>query len=215
MSETLPPRRRLPRGQREQMIIDEATRFFAEEGLDGQTRALADRLGVTQPLLYRYFSDKESLVQRVLSDLFDTPWQPDWSDLLTDRDLTIPHRLTVLYRRYSDQILTREWVRIFVYCGLRLETITTAYHAQIQQDLITPVLGEIRHHLGLPPLSASPATAAEQDSLVLLHQQILQLAISRHVFGQTLAQALPEVIAMAVESFWRTVQQTVQDRAHR
>jgi AcrR family transcriptional regulator len=49
------PRTRLPRDTREQLIVKEAVRFFAEFGFGGRTRELARRLGVTQPLLYRYF----------------------------------------------------------------------------------------------------------------------------------------------------------------
>ena len=63
-------RRRLPRKEREKLIVDEAVKFFAEVGFEGQTRALAQRLGVTQPLLYRYFPDKEALIDRVYREVF-------------------------------------------------------------------------------------------------------------------------------------------------
>jgi len=63
-------RRRLPRHERERLIVEEAVRFFAEVGFEGQTRALAQRLGVTQPLLYRYFPDKGALIERLALDPF-------------------------------------------------------------------------------------------------------------------------------------------------
>ncbi len=50
-SQNIQLRKRLPREERERLIVDEAVRFFAEVGFEGQTRALAERLGVTQPLL--------------------------------------------------------------------------------------------------------------------------------------------------------------------
>ena len=54
-----PKRRRLKREDRERMIVERAIEFFAEVGFAGQTRELAQRIGVTQPLLYRYFPTKE------------------------------------------------------------------------------------------------------------------------------------------------------------
>ncbi len=79
------PRRRLPRNEREKLIVEESIRFFAEVGFEGQTRALAARLGVTQPLLYRYFPDKDSLIDRVYTEVFLESWEESWSKLLADQ----------------------------------------------------------------------------------------------------------------------------------
>ena len=46
------------REARERQIVEGAVAYFAEVGLDGQTRELARRLGITQPLLFRYFPTK-------------------------------------------------------------------------------------------------------------------------------------------------------------
>ena len=74
--------RRLPKAsatqERERLIVEEAVRFFAEVGFDGQMRALAERLGVTQPLLYRYFADKEALIERVFDEVYMKRWRPEW-----------------------------------------------------------------------------------------------------------------------------------------
>ena len=56
------PRQRLSPPERERLIVDEAILFFAEVGLAGQTRELAQRLGVTQPLIYRYFPTKHDFI---------------------------------------------------------------------------------------------------------------------------------------------------------
>jgi len=53
--------RRLLPGEREKLIVGEAIRFFSEVGFSGQTRELSRRLGITQPLLYRYFPSKRAL----------------------------------------------------------------------------------------------------------------------------------------------------------
>ena len=63
-------RRRLSPTVREQQIVDEAIQFFAEVGFGGRTRELAKRIGITQPLLYRYFPTKEELIDRVFDEVF-------------------------------------------------------------------------------------------------------------------------------------------------
>ena len=58
-------RQRLSPSMRRQHLIEEAFAYFAEVGLGGSTRELAKRMGVTQPLLYRYFPTKEGLIESV------------------------------------------------------------------------------------------------------------------------------------------------------
>ncbi len=51
--------------ERERFIVDEAIRFFAEQGFGGQTRELAKRMGITHSAIYRHFPSKEALIERV------------------------------------------------------------------------------------------------------------------------------------------------------
>ncbi len=60
VSET--PRSRLPRAERELQVLDVATALFAERGFRDVTMdAVAAAVGVTKPLLYNYFGNKEQL----------------------------------------------------------------------------------------------------------------------------------------------------------
>ena len=54
--------RRLKSGERERQIHVEAAKLFAERGFDAGTSELAERLGIAQPLLYRYFRNKDDLI---------------------------------------------------------------------------------------------------------------------------------------------------------
>lgn len=61
-STTQPPRTRLPRKEREQQILDIAHTRFAEHGYGAVTMdEVAAAAGVTKPLLYAYFGNKERL----------------------------------------------------------------------------------------------------------------------------------------------------------
>ena len=66
----LKTKKRLTPSDREQEIIDEAVQFFAEVGFGGRTRDLAKRIGITQPLLYRYFPTKDDLIERVFKEVY-------------------------------------------------------------------------------------------------------------------------------------------------
>jgi AcrR family transcriptional regulator len=83
--EAEPKRRRLPSAERREEFILKAIDFFAEEGFESSTRGLARKLGVTQPLLYRYFPSKEDLISEVYDAVYVQRWQPEWGELLADR----------------------------------------------------------------------------------------------------------------------------------
>jgi AcrR family transcriptional regulator len=59
---SLPQRSRLPRAEREHQTLEAAHALFAEHGYARVTMDdVADVVGVTKPLLYRYFGNKERL----------------------------------------------------------------------------------------------------------------------------------------------------------
>lgn len=55
-------------GRTRQALLDAAAELFTSEGYDRTTvRAIAERAGVNQALLFRYFGNKEALFARVLT----------------------------------------------------------------------------------------------------------------------------------------------------
>jgi AcrR family transcriptional regulator len=59
---SLQRRSRLPRAERERQTLEAAHALFAERGYAGVTMDdVADAVGVTKPLLYKYFGNKERL----------------------------------------------------------------------------------------------------------------------------------------------------------
>ena len=52
-------------------IIKAATHFFASQGFDGTTtKAISDKAGVTEPLLYYHFSGKDEIYTSILDAIF-------------------------------------------------------------------------------------------------------------------------------------------------
>lgn len=61
--ETKTPRRRLGRAERERQILDAAATVFAERGFQQASMdAVAERVGVTKPVLYTHFGSKDGLL---------------------------------------------------------------------------------------------------------------------------------------------------------
>jgi AcrR family transcriptional regulator len=61
-------RTRMPRPQREEQILTVAEQVFAERGYSATTMEdIADRVGVTKPLIYDYFGSKEGLLSAAVT----------------------------------------------------------------------------------------------------------------------------------------------------
>src|ERR671930_1407894 len=70
------PRKRLPRAEREERMLDAAEAVFGKHGFQAASMdEIARRSGITKALLYQYFGSKEGLceaaVERSRARLFD------------------------------------------------------------------------------------------------------------------------------------------------
>lgn len=67
-----PVRRRLSPPQRRAQIVQAAREVFSELGVSGtRVREIAERAGVTEPLVYRYFHSKDEIYQLAILDPLD------------------------------------------------------------------------------------------------------------------------------------------------
>lgn len=192
-------RRRLPRSERERLIVDEAIRFFAEVGFEGQTRALANRLGVTQPLLYRYFPDKESLIDRVYSEVFVGGWENGWSDLLKNRARPLNERLIDLYVSYTQANFSYERVRLFMFASLKDRDIANRYLGFIREALFVPLVREIRHEARLN--AERPVSEFEIECVAGLHGAIGYVGMRRWIYDTPMPAEVAKVIASLIATF--------------
>jgi AcrR family transcriptional regulator len=70
------PRRRLPREQRRELMLEAAERFFGERGYHAASMSeIASASGITKPMLYEHFESKEHLyeqcVERARARMFE------------------------------------------------------------------------------------------------------------------------------------------------
>lgn len=176
-------RRRLSPEVREKEILSGAIAFFARHGFEATTRHLARELGITQPLLYRYFPSKEILTERVYQEVFMQRWNPDWEGLILDRERPLEDRLTSFYSAYAAAVYDYVWVRIFVFSGLKGIDINARYLAIVRDKVLEPVCRELRHAHGLPDTDAVPLSEDEIELAWGLHGAFFYRAIRRYVYS--------------------------------
>ncbi|MFG1302321.1 TetR/AcrR family transcriptional regulator [Xanthobacter sp. V3C-3] len=196
---------------REQAILQEAVRFFAEHGFEGQTRELARRLGITHSAIYRYIPSKEALIERVYEHIYLSRWNPGWEALVQDRARPLEARLTQFYREYVEQVFDYHWVRIFVYSGMKSFDITSRYLEIVRSRVVLPACAELRAELTLPPPGEIPVGVREEELFWGLHGRIFYLAIRRYVYGTPCPENLDPIVCDAVRSFRAGVEPVLRD----
>lgn len=193
--------RRLSAPEREAHIAQEAVHFFAEVGFGGDTRELAKRLGVTQSLLYKYFPNKEALINRVFDVVYMGRWNPFWESVIHDRSVPLQERLTRLYVEYAKAALTRDWVRIFMFSGLRGEGINGRYLAVLRQRILEPIAAELRHEFGLPDVATVPLKSAEIELVWGINARVFYFGQRQWIFDVPVQDDLPSLIGLTIEHF--------------
>jgi AcrR family transcriptional regulator len=196
-------RRRLAPEDREKEIVDGAIQFFAEVGFDGGLRELAQRLGITHQNLFRYFPTKDALIERVYADVYLSRWNPEWEQMLHQPDRSLKARLTNFYTAYLHSIYRYDWVRIFVFAGLKGVGITQRYLTLIQNKVIAPLAIELRSLAGDAYVKNSPPSPAELEIAWGLHGELFYLAIRRWVYNMPVREDLNGIIENAIVRFLR------------
>lgn len=195
-------RRRLSPEDRERLIVDGAIQFFAEVGFGGQTRELAQRLGITQPLLYRYFPTKQDLIERVYEEVFIGRWKREWEDLISDRTKPLRERLIAFYEDYARDTLTYEWIRIYMFAGLAGEDINRRYIQLLEKGLLEPVCTEIRDAAGAPAPADVAISGLEIEAAWNIHAAIFYYFVRKFIY-QTPVE--PDLAAYITDTVDRTL----------
>jgi AcrR family transcriptional regulator len=184
--------------ERKAMILSRAAEFFAEYGITAQTRALAAACGVAQRLLYRYFPSKAALLEEVYQDAIVAPFKAVWLVQLKDRTRSVEHRLTEFYRSYFATVLTRKWMRLFLYASLAEVQTVPDYVAVIFLEMIETIVRETAHE---QRVELRLERELVHEIGWMLHGAVSHFAIRRRLYASR--QAIPEdrVLALQVRMF--------------
>jgi AcrR family transcriptional regulator len=191
--------RRLSPEDRRKEFVAKATEFFSEEGFGGGTRDLARRLGVTQPLLYRYFPSKDDLIKEVYRTVYLEPFDPGWEKLLTDRSRPIRDRLVEFYGAYTNVIFTRKWLRIYLYSGLKGLDINRWYVGMVRDKILARIIRECRHEARLP--AQGKPTASELEMAWVFHSGIFYYGVRKYIYECPVLEDKEQMIGDALDVF--------------
>lgn len=189
---------RLPYGERRALVLSQAADFFSEYGLTGQTRSLAAACGVSQRLLYRLFPNKAALLDEVYNHAILGPFKSAWFELLADRRKEVEQRLNQFYGDYYENILTRKWLRLFLYSSLAEGQMASNYIGAIIMRLLETIVEEVAHEQNLA-LPSDKAVIHEVGWT--LHGAISHFAIRRHLYDASQTVVPETVIAMHIHTF--------------
>ncbi len=196
----LAPRVRLQPHEREKQILDAAIQFYSEVGMRGTTRELATRLGVTQGLIYRYFPDKEALINRVYEAVFVERWSPNWEEDLKNRKDSLRRRLVKFYFNYARVIHTKEWIRIFLLSGFEQNLIQTKYRILLEKRLMPVIILEMRHAFNLGEQDKITCDG-EIELIVSLQAMIFHIGIRKWIYRIPVPPDTEEQISVYVDMF--------------
>lgn len=185
---------RLSPDERRRNIVEEALRFFAEHGFEANTRVLAQRIGVTQPLLFRYFSTKEELIEAVFELALKRLTRRDWLLSIRESEGDIRQRLVNFFYSYSNESYDFDWIRLYMFAGLAGGKLNRRYIKLITEPVLRAIAREIRAHFQCPKTQISQE---EMEYLWIFHGGLYYYAIRHRIYGMPVD---PKALARTVET---------------
>lgn len=195
--------KRLPPEERINSLISAAASYFAEVGFEGSTRELARRIGVTQPLLYRYFPNKDKLIEAVYRKIYLDRWNPDWDTQLKQRDIPVRERFEAFYNAYTDTIFEPEWLRIYYFASLRDAQINRWYNHVVEELILKRLVREHRVERGQE--DDIHVSLEELETVWLMHGGIMQYGVRKYISGFKVLEDKRAVIAKALDMYFGVV----------
>jgi len=203
-------RTRLGPDERESQILEGAITYFAKHGFDGQIRELAKQLGISQGLIYRYFPNKDALIDRVYQVVFLNRWNPEWDMILRDRTRDLSDRLKQLYKSYYQVVDRYDVIRISLYSALKNERIGQAYLEFVRQNIILPVVEETRQTYGLPTPDERPISILEEQLSYSLHAKLIYALVRKHVYNFEISDEADFIIDLFVDGYVASLEETTR-----
>jgi hypothetical protein len=170
-------------------------------------------------LLFKYFPTKELLIERVYQEVFIGRWNPYWESMIHDRSKPIESRLGDVYKGYARAILDHQWIRLFMFAGLKNSGVNTRWLRFITEHLVKPICSEMRVTLALPDTSAVPVTEMELELVLGISSRIVSYGLRKFIYGTPVPKDLDPIIDAEVAIFVRgargIIAEVVKGRAAR
>ena len=183
---------------RTQMILDAAADYFAEHGFEAQIKDLAKQIGVSEPLIFRYFGTKQNLVEEVYQRVFLERWSRGWEAGLRDRSRPLQGRLEAFYLSYLEAVDDPRWIRVSVYAGLAGHDIIKRYVQTHVNHLLAIITRELGAELQLPERTAEPG---DLELAWHLHSTFIYFLVRKHIHRMPVTEDRAALVSRVVENF--------------
>jgi len=199
-----PARRRLTPADREQQIVQNAITVFSQIGFGASTRELASALGVTQPLLYRYFATKDELIERVYDEVIFRPWNTEWETWLADGTTSLGDRLRRYLNDYVHFITRSSLVRLQMYAALAGVAGNAQLHRFIEnlrERHFKVIARELRFEYGIPDPIGPEEEADEIELVWSAHSTVYYMGVRQWIYGLPPPANIERTIDLLVDGF--------------
>ena len=170
-------------------------------------------MGITQPLIYRYFPSKEDLVREVYNSIFESRWNIEWEAILKDRNSSLKNRLVKFFELYTDVVFAREWMRIYLFSGLRGLDINRWWSRFVETRVLRVICDELRHECGGPSVAELEPTSIELEMLWSFQGSIFYYAMRRDLYRATVHLHFDEFLALAIDTLLESSRRLIKTDA--
>lgn len=188
---------------RKLQILEAACDFFAEHGFQGGTPDLAKRMGISQPLIHRYFPTKEKLLREVYKHVFplNNSWL-DWERLISDPARPLRSRLTRFFQDYAEVTWSYRVMRLLLWAGLSRPDLSRHYTAALHERIFPAIVRAVRIDCGRP--SDGAISEREFEIAQALHGTMYHLlGIRRWIHSRRFKGDVTKAIELRVDLFLR------------
>lgn len=186
--------------QRARDIVAAAAEHFSEVGFAGSTREIAKRVGVTQPLLYRYFPTKADLIEAVYRTVYLERWNPNWDAALKNRAIPTRARFESFYREYTQMAFAPIPLRLSYFAGLRGADINQWYNHLVEELILKQLVREHRVELGRP--DDAIVAPAELEPAWQVHGGLMHFGWRKHVLNLRVTGNDNQVISDSLDMYF-------------
>jgi hypothetical protein len=137
----------------------------------------------------------------VYEEVYLGRWNPFWESVVKDRSIPLQDRLTRHYIEYAKAALTRDWVRIFMFSGLRGEDINHKYLQILRERILEPIAIELRHEFGLPGIEQMPLKTSEIELVWSINARLFYFGQRKWIFNVPIEDDLTDLISITIQHF--------------
>lgn len=167
-----PRKNRMAKVERRKQILQAALSIMRERGLEGATtRRIAERVGITEPALYRHFHSKKEIILEALDELGRLPLQALLA--VGGEEGTVPERILRMSEAFYGFVMDNPEDALLLF-----EVMTAARDPEIREALGEKFLDYILVISEMFEMGKQEGSVREDLNTVVAAWQILALAVT-------------------------------------